>query len=39
MAWVAEHQRQPSGGVRQIFIHNLANGPTGPDCDYAITLR
>jgi hypothetical protein len=39
VAWAGEHNRQPAGGVRQIYIRNPANGGTGPDCDFAVPLH
>jgi DNA-binding transcriptional MerR regulator len=39
MAWTIAQQRQPIGGVRQVFIMNAANGDKGPDSDLALALR
>jgi hypothetical protein len=39
IAWAGEQHRQPAGGVRQVYIHNPANGDTGPDCDFAVPLK
>lgn len=39
IAWAAEAKRQPSGGVRQLFLFNAATGDTGPDSDFAVALR
>lgn len=39
VAWAAEHQRQPSGGVRLILVFNPANGGAGPDGEFAIALN
>jgi DNA-binding transcriptional MerR regulator len=39
LAWATEAHRQPSGGIRQVFQSNPANGGAGPDCDFAIPLR
>jgi DNA-binding transcriptional MerR regulator len=37
--WAAEHQRQPSAGVRQIFIRaESSTAQTGPACDFAVPL-
>lgn len=38
-AWAAQQQLQPTGGPRQIFVRNPANGDAGPDCDLAIPVR
>lgn len=37
-AWAVEHQREPAGGVRVLLIFNPANGPAGPDGEFAIAL-
>jgi DNA-binding transcriptional MerR regulator len=37
--WAAEHQRQPSAGVRQIFIRvESSTAQTGPACEFAVPL-
>jgi DNA-binding transcriptional MerR regulator len=38
-AWAGEHDRTTTGGVRQIYFHDPANGGTGPYCDFAVPLR
>ncbi|HEU5333282.1 MAG TPA: helix-turn-helix domain-containing protein [Actinocrinis sp.] len=39
LAWVKAERRQPSGGMRLVYLSNPANEGKGPDCDLAITLR
>ncbi len=39
LAWATDQHRQNSGGIRQVYLHNPANGGTGPDCDFAVPLR
>ena len=38
VTWAAQHNRQALGGVRQLYIHNPANGDIGPDCAFAVPL-
>jgi DNA-binding transcriptional MerR regulator len=37
--WTAEHQRQVTGGLRQILISNPEAGRNGPDGEWAIALK
>lgn len=37
--WAMSERRQPSGGMRLIYLHNPANGGKGPDCELALALR
>lgn len=39
MAWVTAERRQPTGGMKMVYISNPANGGAGPDCEFAIALR
>jgi DNA-binding transcriptional MerR regulator len=39
ISWAQRQGRQHAGAPRQLFVHNPANGGTGPDCEFAIALR
>lgn len=36
VAWASGEHRQPSGSIRQVFVHNPDNGAAGPDSEFAI---
>jgi hypothetical protein len=38
-SWASDQQRQPSGGVRLLLMFGTGNGQSGPDTEFAVTLR
>jgi DNA-binding transcriptional MerR regulator len=39
IAWAAEQQRQPSGGVSMVLVFHPATAGAGPDTEFALALR
>jgi len=37
--WAMSERRQPTGGMRLVYLFNPANGGKGPDCELALAFR